>query len=75
MKRTRGEKESWEDFEARVEIKQSGGGKKETHNAAPNDIKQIIEIKQTYDLSITRSELRFERPGFLLTTKLLSLLC
>ena len=50
MKRTRGEKESWEDFEARVGIKRSGGGKKETHNAAPNDIKQIIEIKQTYDL-------------------------
>ena len=38
MKRTRGEKERWEDFEARVGIKQSGGGKKETHKAAPNDI-------------------------------------
>ena len=38
MKRTRGEKERWEDFEARVGIKRSGGGKKETHKAAPNDI-------------------------------------
>ena len=38
MKRTRGEKERWEDFEARVGIKQSGGGKKEIHKAAPNDI-------------------------------------
>ena len=52
MKRTRGEKERWEDFEARVGIKRSGGGKKETHNAAPNDITQIIEIKQTYDLTV-----------------------
>ena len=38
MKRTRGEKERWEDFEARVGIKRSGGGKKETQKAAPNDI-------------------------------------
>ena len=38
MKRARGEKERWEDFEARVGIKRSGGGKKETHKAAPNDI-------------------------------------
>ena len=38
MKRTRGEKERWEDFEARVGIKRSGGGKKETHKVAPNDI-------------------------------------
>ena len=38
MKRTRGEKERWEDFEARVGIKRSGGRKKETHKAAPNDI-------------------------------------
>ena len=38
MKRTRGEKERWEDFEARVGIKRSGGGKKETHKAAPNYI-------------------------------------
>ena len=38
MKRTRGEKERWEDFEARVGIKRSGGEKKETHKAAPNDI-------------------------------------
>ena len=38
MKRTRREKERWEDFEARVGIKRSGGGKKETHKAAPNDI-------------------------------------
>ena len=38
MKRTRGEKERWEDFEARVGIKRSGGGKKETRKAAPNDI-------------------------------------
>ena len=38
MKRRRGEKEKWEDFEARVGIKRSGGGKKETHKAAPNDI-------------------------------------
>ena len=38
MKWTRGEKERWEDFEARVGIKRSGGGKKETHKAAPNDI-------------------------------------
>ena len=38
MKRRRGEKEKWEDFEARVGIKQSGEGKKETHKAAPNDI-------------------------------------
>ena len=38
MKRTRGEKERWEDFKARVGIKRSGGGKKETHKAAPNDI-------------------------------------
>ena len=38
MKRTRGEKERWEDFEARVGIKRSGGGKKETHKAAPSDI-------------------------------------
>ena len=27
-----------EDFQARVRIKGSGGGKKETHKAAPNDI-------------------------------------
>ena len=38
MKRRRGEKEKWEDFEARVGIKRSGEGKKETHKAAPNDI-------------------------------------
>ena len=38
MKRTRGEKERWEDFETRVGIKRSGGGKKETRKAAPNDI-------------------------------------
>ena len=38
MKRTRGEKERWEDFEARVGIKRSGGGKKETHKVAPNGI-------------------------------------
>ena len=38
MKRTRGEKERWEDFKARVGIKGSGGGKKETHKAAQNDI-------------------------------------
>ena len=38
MKRRRGEKEKWEDFEARVGIKRSGEGKKETRKAAPNDI-------------------------------------
>ena len=38
MKRTRGEKERWEDFEARVGIKRSGGGKKETQKATPNNI-------------------------------------
>ena len=37
MKRRRGEKEKWEDFEARVGIKRSGG-KTEAHKAAPNDI-------------------------------------
>ena len=38
MKRARGKKEGWEDFEARVGIKQSDGGKEETHKAAPSDI-------------------------------------
>jgi len=38
MKRTGGEKERWEDFEARVGINRSGGEKKETHKAAPNNI-------------------------------------
>ena len=40
MKRTRGEKERWEDFEARVGIKRSGGGKRETHKETQtlNDI-------------------------------------
>ena len=38
MKWTRGEKERWEDFKARVGIKRSGGGKKETQKATPNNI-------------------------------------
>ena len=40
MKRTRGEKERWEDFEARVGIKWSGGGKRETRKETQtlNDI-------------------------------------
>ena len=38
MKRKRGKKERREDFEARVGIKWSGGGKKETHKAALNAI-------------------------------------
>ena len=37
MKRRRGEKEKWEDFEARVGIKRSDG-KKQGHKAATNDI-------------------------------------
>lgn len=41
MKRRRREKEKWEDFEARVGIKRSGGGKKEAHvKAVPNILVQ-----------------------------------
>ena len=54
MKRTRGEKERWEDFEARVGIKRSSGGKKETHKAAPNEISVTIELVHMYLLLIRK---------------------
>ena len=60
MKRTRGEKERWEDFEARVGIKRSGGGKKETHKVAPNDILvQRMSSTAKRDFRMEHSEMHF----------------
>ena len=64
MKRRRGEKEKWEDFEARVGIKRSGGNK-EAHTAGLKCRSQVTgyRLQATGQVTGHRPQVRSQATG------------